>query len=77
LAGTLAAVAVKVADRFPAAMVTLAGTVAAAVFALLSDTTAPPGGAVAVNFTVPVDVAPPEIVVGLRVRERGPRRAPD
>lgn len=67
--GTLAAVAVNVAEVCPAATVTLAGTVAAAVLELLSDTAAPPAGAAAVRRTVPVEVAPPETVVGFRVSE--------
>ncbi len=52
-------VAVKVAVVAPAATVTEAGTWAAAVFELVSVTTAPPAGAAALNVTVPVDEAPP------------------
>jgi hypothetical protein len=56
-------VTVKVALLAPAATVTLAGTVAAAVL-LESETTAPPEGAALVNVTVPVDELPPTTLVG-------------
>ena len=61
---------VKLALVCPAATVTLAGTVAAA---LLRDnvTTVPPVGATAVKVTVPVEVVPPVTVLGLRVRAEG------
>jgi hypothetical protein len=57
---------VTVKDPFvaPAASVTLAGTVAAAVLLLESATTAPLGGALPVSVTVPVALAPPVTVVG-------------
>jgi len=58
-------VMVKVALVVPAATVTLAGTVATAVFALLRPTTAPPVGAAAVSVTVPCDELPPTTEVGL------------
>ena len=52
----------------PAATVTLDGTLTTA-FALVSDTTAPPLGAVALNVTVPCDDVPPVTLVGLNVSE--------
>ena len=56
---TVCVVTVNVADVCPAAIVTLAGTVAAEVLLLLSATTAPPVGAGAFRVTVPVVVLPP------------------
>ena len=58
---------VKVALVDPAAMVTLAGTVATAVLLLESATTAPPEGAAALSFTVPCELLPPATLVGLSV----------
>ena len=55
---------VKVALVLPAAMVTLAGTVAAAVLLLDNVTTAPISGAVPFKVTVPVEAAPPMTLVG-------------
>jgi len=52
----------------PAATVTLAGTVAAAVLLLDSDTTRPPLGAAALNVAVPVDELPPATLAGLTAR---------
>jgi hypothetical protein len=49
----------------PAATVTLAGTVAAAVLLLVSDTAAPPEGAPLDSATVPVEFEPPVTLVGL------------
>ena len=62
-------VTVKVALVAPAATVTLAGTVAAAVLALLRPTTAPPAGAPAVNVTVPCDELPPTTEVGVTLTD--------
>ena len=53
----------KVALAAPAAMVTLAGTVDAAL-ELVKVTTAPPAGAAAVSVIVPVEDAPPTTLVG-------------
>jgi len=64
VAVTLVVVIEKVALVAPAATVTLAGTVATAVFALLRPTTAPPAGAPAVSVTVPCDELPPTTEVG-------------
>lgn len=57
----------KVAVVAPAATVTLAGTVAAALL-LDSVTIAPPAGATLPNVTVPVDPLPPTTAVGLTVK---------
>jgi hypothetical protein len=62
---TATVVAVNVALVAPAATVTLAGTVAAAVLLLPNVTTAPPAGAALLNVTFPVDEAPPVTVAGL------------
>lgn len=56
---------VKEALVAPAAMVTLAGTVATALFDRRAIDT-PPAGATALRVTVPVELAPPTTVVGLR-----------
>ena len=55
---------VKVAVVLPAATVTEAGTVAAALL-LESETDTPPVGAAPLNVTVPVDEVPPVTLVGL------------
>src|SRR2546425_80312 len=59
----------KVALVAPAATVTLAGTVATAVLALLRPTTSPPAGAPAVNVPVPCDELTPTTVVGVTLTE--------
>ncbi len=61
-------VAVNVAVVAPAATVTVAGTVAAAVVAELRLTTVPPVRAALPSVTVPVEVAPPSTDVGLNDR---------
>ena len=62
-------VMVKVALVAPAATVTLAGTVATAVLALLRPTRAPPVGAADVRVTVPCDELPPTTDVGVTLTE--------
>jgi hypothetical protein len=59
---------VKVALVDPAGIVTLAGTVAAAVLLLDNETTRPPDGAAPVRVTVPVAGLPPTTVAELRLR---------
>jgi hypothetical protein len=63
-------VTVKVAERAPAATVTLAGTVALATLEEVSVTKAPPAAATPFNVTVPVEVAPRITLVGLRMTEK-------
>src|SRR5258706_13769091 len=53
----------------PAAIVTLAGTLAAVVLLLESVTCAPPAGAGPLNVTVPVDEFPPATLVGFNASE--------
>ena len=62
---TAEVVTVNVALVAPAAMVTLAGTEAAAETELESETTAPPAGAAPFRVTVPVELTPPITEVGL------------
>src|SRR4051794_25469188 len=62
-------VTVKIALLAPADTVTLAGTCAAAVLLLLSDTVAPPLGAAPLNVTVPVDELPPVTLDGFNVTD--------
>ena len=52
--------------------VVVAGTVAAAVFELVSETTKPPVGAPSVRKIVPVALAPPSTVAGDTNRDAGP-----
>ena len=59
---------VKVAVVDPAAIVTLAGTNAAAPV-VHSSTAMPPAGAAALSVTVPVDDVPPATLVGLTETE--------
>jgi len=61
---TLVVLTVNVALLAPAATVTLAGTVAAAVLSLESDTAAPPMGAGPLSVTVPVEGDPPVTLIG-------------
>ena len=61
---------VKLALVCPAATVTLAATVAAALL-LDNVTTVPPVGAAAVSVTVPVELVPPVTVLGFRVSDDG------
>ena len=61
---------VKLALVCPAATVTLAGTVAAALL-LDNVTTVPPLGAAAVRVTVPVELVPPVTVLGFSVSDEG------
>src|SRR5262249_6183350 len=58
---------VKVALLAPPGMLTLAGTVAAAVLLLERLTTTPDDGAAALSVTVPCDGLPPTTLVGLSV----------
>ena len=60
---------VNVALLAPAAIVTLAGTVAAAVLPLMRETTAPPVGAGPLSVSVPVEGDPPVTLVGFSVSE--------
>ena len=62
---TLLVLTVKVALLAPAATVTLAGTVAAAVLSLIRETAAPPVGAGPLRVTVPVEGDPPVTLIGL------------
>lgn len=65
LVPTVCVETVKLELVAPAAMDTLAGTVATAVLLLESVTTAPPAGAAEVKVTVPVEELPPVTLVGL------------
>jgi hypothetical protein len=66
---------VNVALLAPAATVAVAGTVAAAVLPLISETTAPPVGAGPLSVTVPVEGDPPVTLVGFNVSEESVGRA--
>ena len=68
-AATALVLTVKVALVVPARMVTLAGTVAAAVLLLERVTDAPPAGAGPLSVTVPVEELPPVTLAGLRLNE--------
>jgi hypothetical protein len=68
VAVTVVVVIGNVAVRAPPATVTLAGTVAAALFEA-SVMVSPPAGAGPFSVTVPVEVPPPAMVAGLRVRD--------
>lgn len=59
----------KVVDVLPVGTMTLAGTVAAVVLLLESDTVIPPGGAGAVRLTVPIEEVPPVRLFGAKVME--------
>src|SRR5439155_17641019 len=72
-AATVLVVTVNVALLAPAAIVTEAGTVAAALL-LESATIAPPARAGVSSRTVPVDEPPPATVVGERLSEDGTGR---
>ena len=63
-AATALALTLNVVLVAPAAIVTLDGTVAAAVLLLESATVAPPVGAAPLSVTVPVEEFPPVTVVG-------------
>ena len=65
---TVPVVTVNVTEVAPCGTVTEAGTLAAEVFELESDTTAPPEGAASVRVTVPVPDWPLTIVLGLTER---------
>ena len=65
---TVAVVMLKVAVVFPAATVTVDGTVALLELLLDKLTTSPPVGAGPVSVTVPNEVLPPRTVVGLSER---------
>ena len=67
-AATASVVTENCADIALAGTVTMAGTVAAAVFDELSATGTPPAGAFPINVTVPVTVTPPGTLVALSVR---------
>ena len=62
---TLLVLTVNVMLLAPAATVTLAGTVAAAVLPLIRETAAPPLGAGPLSVTVPVEGDPPVKLMGL------------
>ena len=66
---TTAVVTLNVAVVAPGLIVTLLGTCATLVLALLSATNAPPAGAGPFSVTVPVDELPPGTDVGLKAKE--------
>jgi hypothetical protein len=61
---TVPEVTAKVTEVAPCGTVTVAGTLAAEIFELATDTTAPPDGAAAVRVTVPVPDCPLTMVLG-------------
>ena len=69
MAATGAVVTLNVVVVAFGAIVTLAGTLAAAVLSLPSITSAPPAGAGPFSVTVPVDELPPRTDVGLNETE--------
>jgi hypothetical protein len=68
---TVNVVTMKVVDAAPAGTVTLAGTVAAAVFELVSATMVPPGAPKPFIAIVAVEVEEPKAVDGARATESG------
>ena len=60
---------VKVALVAPAGIVTEVGVVASLVLLLARETMAPPEGAGALSITLPLDGAPPVMLLGLSVTE--------
>src|SRR4029077_15423860 len=68
-AATALVLTVNVALVAPATIVTLDGTVAAAVLLLEIATVAPPAGAAPLSVTVPVEEFPPITVVGFSESE--------
>ena len=66
---TALVVTVKVVLVEPAGTVTDAGTWAADILLLVSEITAPAGGAAPLSLKVPVESEPPVTVVGFKVRE--------
>ena len=68
-AATELVVTVKVAEVEPPETVTLAGTCAAVVLLLDSETLAPPVGAASLSVNVPVDEAPQVTLAGFRETE--------
>jgi len=67
---TVKVVTVKVFEVVPEVTVTLAGTVATAVFELVRVTTSPAAGAFPSKVTVPVEDVPPKTLVLLRVTDK-------
>src|SRR6266403_1845340 len=72
---TAVVLTVNVALLAPAAIVTLAGTVAVDVLLLERETVAPPAGAGPLSVTVPVEGDPPVTLVGFSVSEERVGRA--
>jgi hypothetical protein len=67
---TFAVVTLKLTLEDPAGTRTDCGTLTTLAFALVSLTGQPPGGAADFNFTVPVELAPPTTLDGLKLRLR-------